>query len=529
MANAVYKSDLVPILEEFPSTTGWLALGGGAAQLAAPETDIFIQGANCISKQAWTAGAHRGMIYDTGGSIAVTSGNAIFMWAYYMAPNSLLNENSGGMQMLVGNTTTDYKHYSIRGADTYQYGGWFCVPVDPLRTTDVYTSGTPTATVQTIGLISRLAPGLGPSKGNPHVIDAFRTGKTFYVVSGDSSNPGIFSGAASVNDFVGSRFGLFQRIDGGFLHQGLMKFGSGAAAFYFNDSNKSISIADTRKVNANFNGYEVKDPGSLFLTNISITALGSTSKGNFITSGNPIVSLDTCTFTDMGTFIYNTNGSNISTTFRRCGSIIQSGARFNDCLFDKSYNSSALLANNLDSILNCTFIGSWTHGIELTNPGTYTLTGVIFTGSYADADGSTGSEMIYNNSAGAVTINIAGNGTIPTIRDGAGASTSVIANVVSLEVANLLTGDEPTNYARVYIAASGTAGPESHGTLLLSGLGSVVDGGTYKAVASYSYSTPQAVVIKARYKGFLPFTTKGTITDGGLSVNAIWLSDPNFT
>jgi hypothetical protein len=67
--------------------------------------------------------------------------------------------------------------------------------------------------------------------------------------------------------------------------------------------------------------------------------------------------------------------------------------------------------------------------------GSYTLDGCVFE-DYASGDGSTGNECIYNNSGGSVTINVS-NGAIPSIRNGAGASTTVIASVIwNFEIKN---------------------------------------------------------------------------------------------
>ena len=71
------------------------------------------------------------------------------------------------------------------------------------------------------------------------------------------------------------------------------------------------------------------------------------------------------------------------------------------------------------------------HAMELRKncPSSITLTSHEYNG-YAGSDGSTGNEVIYNNSRKAITINISGGGNTPTIRDGNGASTTVINTVV---------------------------------------------------------------------------------------------------
>ena len=53
--------------------------------------------------------------------------------------------------------------------------------------------------------------------------------------------------------------------------------------------------------------------------------------------------------------------------------------------------------------------------------------------------------------------------------------------------------------------------------------------GFYKATESFNYTADQPVIIRARYQGYIPFETTGTITNNGLTVTAVWLVDPNYT
>lgn len=100
---------------------------------------------------------------------------------------------------------------------------------------------------------------------------------------------------------------------------------------------------------------------------------------------------------------------------------------------------------------------------------------------------------------------------------------------VPLEINGVYTGDEPTNYVRVRIEAS-TGGDLGEGTEILNTTATTAVGdGTYKATLAFTYTNPQPVIIKARYIGYLPFKTTGTISAAGLTVTAVWQSDPNFT
>ncbi len=125
--------------------------------------------------------------------------------------------------------------------------------------------------------------------------------------------------------------------------------------------------------------------------------------------------------------------------FASCATITQNSAIISSCEFESSY----LLANAPNNISGCSFTSSGTgHAIEITAPGTYTFSGNLFSGY-----GSTGTTnaAIYNNSGGSVTLNISGGGDVPTYRNGAGASTSVVA-AANVTLTGLVAGSEVRAY-----------------------------------------------------------------------------------
>lgn len=146
-------------------------------------------------------------------------------------------------------------------------------------------------------------------------------------------------------------------------------------------------------------------------------------------------------------------------TFALCGLIAQNSAYLSNCTLNKPSGAVGLLSNNPDRFANCSFISDGTgHAVEISAAGTYNSTANTFTG-YAGTDGSTGNEAVYNNSGGAVTLNIIG-GTTPTIRNGAGASTTLVINpvVTTITVKDINTG-VAIESARVLILASDNTGP----------------------------------------------------------------------
>jgi len=96
---------------------------------------------------------------------------------------------------------------------------------------------------------------------------------------------------------------------------------------------------------------------------------------------------------------------------------------------------------------------------------------------------------------------------------------------VPLEINGVKTGTEPSNYVRCRIEK------QSDNSTIMNQEAQTSYGteGFYKATMSYSYTADVPVRVRARYKGYLPFESTGTITSGGLTVTAVWQADPNYT
>ena len=107
--------------------------------------------------------------------------------------------------------------------------------------------------------------------------------------------------------------------------------------------------------------------------------------------------------------------------FSGCPVFTQNGATLDGC----TVSNTTVTSDDPSKISNSVFFtDAGGHGIVLTVPGTYTFTGNTFDGF--GADGGTDA-AVYNNSGGAVTLNIAGGGDTPTVRNGVGASTTVVS------------------------------------------------------------------------------------------------------
>lgn len=496
------------------TATGWTAASGFVA-----DTDYFIQGSYCISVTLKTGiGCY---LYNNGTGITFASGDVFMAWVYNQCPNTLATYANGGIRLCIGNSLAAFYAWSVLGSDTYQYGGWQCIPVDPTVTVD-YTAGSPTTTKQYFGVADNQTGSV--SKGNPMGFDALRYGRAKSIFEyGDVTNGYCtFSGFAAVNDTQANRWGLLQAVAGGYLFQGLMTLGTSSNAVDFRDSNKSVNIADPKKVSSSFNAIEINNASSrVDWTNISFLSIGTTSPGLLTVIDNADVNLNGCTFTDMSAFVFQSNSTIIDTTFRRCGQVTQGGASFDGCLFTNCTAAVSLLVDNPDVVSNCEFISDGSnHAIQLTAAcagNSYTLTNLVVTGYTAS---SSGNEVIYNNSGGAVTINIDGGSGVANIsvRNGTGASTTLVANY-SFTITGLELNTEVT------IVTAGTT------TVLFNVENATTSDGDGKYQATYSHSGGASVDILIHHPSYKPDISNQygiTLPSSNSSIKVAMFEDENY-
>lgn len=467
MAAASYTTDLITV-NLLDTTTPVIGepTGSTAGTTIAVETDHFVVGSACIAKIVNATGVS-GMGFQNATAVTIPTDGAVYMWTVYLAANAIGTKTSGGMQILVGNTSANYNRFYIYGSDTVEYGGWQCNAVDPARTPSA-TQGTPNGTWQYFGMASNSVSAV--QRGYPQAWDAVRAGRgSIIMIGGDLANGyATFDAAAEVNDtnvpgVTENRWGIFAFANGTYTLQGRLAFGSSGTAVDFRDSNRAIFVKSTDFVTTNFNTFEIINAASrVDWTSISISSLTTVSPGRILVTDNADFNVQGCTFTDLGTSSFLSNTTVDDTTFRRCGQITHGNCTFTNNLVTRSSATVALITANPANVQNCDFISAGTgHAIEITTPGTYTFTGNTFSGY--GADGTTNA-AVYNNSGGAVTLNVSGGGTVPTVRNGTGASTTVVA-AANLTFSGLQNGSE----VRVYLGtdpATSTelGGVESSGT-----------------------------------------------------------------
>jgi hypothetical protein len=498
MAAPTYSTDLTTLTESETSTglveptaTNWTAL----STVTSAETDFFIQRTACTSAIAKTG--VQGLLYNNGAGITIPTDGAVLCWAFFWASGLLDTETNGGIRQVIGSGTAAFYWVSHGGSDTWTYGGWLCLAMADPSAITVNTVGSPTSTRQYFGWVANTLS--SPNRGNAYGIDAIRYGRcTLQIVGGDLANGyGTFARAAEFNDKNNTtadsqftllnsgyhRLGLFQFSDGTYKWQGQFLLGTASTAVDFRDSNRTIFVLNTKHVTANFNLFEVRNASSrVDWTGISIQALGTKSKGRFLVTDNADINKESCTFTDMDTFVYQSNSTINNSIYRRCGLVTTGGAVFTNCIFDNPTGTVGASTANLSSFVNCTFNSDGTgHAVDLgTISSTTSMDWNIKLTGYAASNGSTGNEALKVNVASGqtLTINVAsgastpsyyntGTGTV-TIVSGSVSATLTVTNVsgTAISGAQVLVkaaagGNLPVN-ATVTISNSGTTATVTH-------------------------------------------------------------------
>jgi len=460
-------------------TTFWLtgsttvtAIGTGGAGLGNPETDFFIQGTDCLSKQAWT-NATKGFIVDAlGTTFTVPTDGGIIMFGKYDAAGSLAAKSAGGLQMIVGSGSGDYDQFYIGGNDTLAYDSWVPYVVDPNTATADATAGSPSGSERWVGILGYLPSTSGPTKGNPIAIDAVRYGRCDLEYTATACT---FSGAEAYANDSTRRWGLLELRNGSYLMQGFHSIGTSGASCTFSDSNKVLYFRPSGAnnltndaVSTGFNRIEILNAStSVTWDNISISALGTRARGVFVhTAGT--VTFTGCQFTDMDTFSFLAGATVTDCVWRRCNAVTAPGADLTGGSIlapTVAADTSGLIwdvATDPDGYLdNMTFTKGTNshHAIEFgtTSPTTMTLRNVTVSGFNA-SDAATDSVLHIKRTSGTVTIYIVGgSGTFSYKTDGA--TVDIIPDPVTVKATATTKSGTPIQNARVLLRASDGTGP----------------------------------------------------------------------
>lgn len=440
------------------TTANTSGIGGGAGEGVEP--DVVYQGGNSISRKV-TGG---GFYSDTGANRNFTvAGRTTWLVKTWLTNYGSLSTAGNKHEVRIGSGTGAYHAYII-GNPTRPYparGGWVIDAIDPgIASHRDTTSGSPN-----LAACSYFAgyADCTTSKAENLCLDAIDCGTGLYLTGGDgASTPGVFDDFVSDDegDTTNGRFGYIQTQNGAIFVLGKLYLGATVAsgartavATGFDDTGVAVTWPDNRAA-AGFSGLTF-DLGSastvIALSRCSLaskgTAAGEDTRAVFevfgasgsltITGGSvdSFASIDLTSTTTMDGVVVTSSGQITPNGANLSGATVSDSTAASAILWDTSANTNGLL----DGV---SFSSSGAgHAIELgaNCPAVITLTGQSYSG-YAGADGSTGNEVIYNNSGKAITINISG-GTTPTVRNGAGASTTV-NNTVAFTLTNVVANSQ---------------------------------------------------------------------------------------
>jgi len=414
------------------SDAGWDT--GGAM---VDDQNLYYNNTECVSAQMTKDSNGTGttgpatIMYVHGTTWTIPTDGAVLLHHLWAAPPALNTLANGGVKTLLGNGFGDFSAWNCSGSDfkPAPKGGWTTYALNPAVGTADDTVGTGAASPYTT--VGGAVGALAQARGNPHACNAIRYGRCIaQYTDGDLANGyATFLGFGAVDATSTNKWSLLDPVEGGYSAMGLMSIGLTGTSVDFRDANRNITFANTINVTSAFNRIEIHHVSSnVEWTNINITSLGTVSAGQLEVIDNAIFAIDTCVFTDMSTFIFQSNSELLDTTFRRCGLVTQGSAILEGCLFEEP-TGIAMLVDDLDNITYCDFTSDGTgYAIELTSAhagGSFSLIGCTFTGYGANL---TTNAAIYNNSGGAVTIGV-GTGTVPTYNNGTSATTTITGSV----------------------------------------------------------------------------------------------------
>lgn len=252
--------------------------------------------------------------------------------------------------------------------------------------------------------------------------------------------------------------------------QGPLTFGASTGTSWFDDSGITIAFENRNIGNDKYFVAVVGGTGEthFFLTGSTVTTAGPFVRCDFDSASIDSLEIINCNFNALGNAV--TFASDLSSEthvvsncgFNGCGQVRPGLTQFtrNSITNSTSSATGALLLDGGDgtNLGGLSFTSGGTgHAIYITEPGTYDFIDFEYTG-YGAAE--TTDATVYNNSGGAVTINVLG-GDGFSVRNGTGATTTV-NNTVTLTLTGLQTDSE----VRVYRTADNVelGGVENSGT-----------------------------------------------------------------
>jgi hypothetical protein len=430
------------------------SIGSGTG--AGANTDIFLQGNQSAARRRSNVTLEGFWLDDTVNNDLSAADIHVGMWVWVTQYGQLT-----ALEMWVGTSTANYDRHALNLAEFPTLGGWVRMWVDISRTpTGTGGTGLNEAQARYFGLVVSL-PTVGGTTPNV-AMDAIDHTTTGLTLTGTS---GVWSDFTTADENSTNQYGVLRQISGILYCYARLTLGT-ASSLAFSGSNFAIVFVQQALVADTFMGISVdlQNASTAVTWDTGIIQSSGTKRGDIVVTGTSgTFNVSACVFSDIRIVTLTVACDVQGSTFNNCGLITIAGAILNNCVINgTTATASALWNTNADpdgELDGTEFIfGAAGHGLELgsNTPTTITLRDVFFTGF--GADGTTDAAL-YNNSGKTITINIVG-GTTPTVRNGAGANTILVAGTVTTQITVIDADDfTPVQSARVIVTASNNAGP----------------------------------------------------------------------
>lgn len=416
MAAPTYATDL-SLIDDAQAVGSYSATGGGAAGLN-DETDYFINGTQCISKDGFTA-TTKGIIHDDVAAPTITSGDCVFIWARQANRNIMDTVANSGGSVIMGTSNSDYDFFNVDGSnvDGSVLLSWASYAVDPTATASG-TVGTP-GTYDWFGFRWKILSS-GSLKGAPNAVGVSRHGRELTVIDGEAADYGTFDGAGSFDANVARRWGILTPVTGGYLFHGAFVMGTVATSADFRDSDRVINVLDDPFAPTGFNEFEIRNASSnVEWTNIVIKHLGANTNPTVLTLDVGTFTGSLCQFDGFSTTTFSSSQSCTDSTWSNSGQIVLNEADISGssiltptvaadegAVYDNRTTTALTAISELD---NCTFTqGTNAHHAIRFGTGVdddITLTGIEFTG-FSASDDVNGSTLRFDATTGSMNVNL---------------------------------------------------------------------------------------------------------------------------
>lgn len=506
---------LVGTVETTADTEADFASLNGGANISGD--DDFVQGTGAVGDKMSATTEILASDNLTSTTLAFQSGGAndgehIVGWINTRTPV----DATTGITYYLGDGTNSGT-YNVMPASFYK-GGFVTRVIDPARNMDSASGWTTTGNPAQLTAVSQLGfqfTTITSIMGNFNncQIDQVTVGLGVRADAGTVGTPNTFESVRTTDEDT-NYWGWWSSSNGAFVGKGKLFIGpeTGTATSVFNDSAFAVNWAD-EKIAVGF--YEIAVRGANTDCEWSLANIQAANT----TTGRWSITIDSTTgnfVDDVGTYVgsdiitLNANSILGGTTIINGNSLLQNSATLTDINVVDANTASGIAyitSNNPGLISGGTFdnTGGVGHAIEITSPGTYSFVSNVFSGYGLDA---TNDSSIYNNSGGLVTLNVSGVSSGITVRNGAGATTSVV-QTVTFTVSNIEPGTElrfiddsvspPVSLGGIEeVLASGEATPDSTtGYTVSPSQADANNPGNRTVDLIYSFTTPKSIFVVA--------------------------------